>query len=286
MKPALSTSGRYATRATFEAYKSAGIEAMEISDGTVENADLIDFPALKALADEYGITLWSHHLPFAPFHVIDPSQPALADYTVAYFSSFIDKATAVGIKTFVVHPSGEPIKEEDRAMRLATAQESLARLAEYAESKGAVIAVEDLPRTCLGRDSSDVLALISAHPALRVCFDTNHLLSEDIAAFIRRVGPSIVTTHVSDYDFVNERHWLPGEGQIDWRMVKNELSAVGYDGYWLYETGVGGSNWTIDRERDLSHADIRKNYDEIMAGLDPTPFGVAKKNLPMTKPKS
>ena len=145
MKPALSTSGRYATRATFEAYKSAGIEAMEISDGTVENADLIDFPALKALADEYGITLWSHHLPFAPFHVIDPSQPALADYTVAYFSSFIDKATAVGIKTFVVHPSGEPIKEEDRAMRLATAQESLARLAEYAESKGAVIAVEDLP---------------------------------------------------------------------------------------------------------------------------------------------
>lgn len=286
MKPALSTSGRYATRATFEAFRAAGIGAMEISDGTMENAELIDFPALKALADEFGITLWSYHLPFAPFHAIDPSEPALADATVAYFSALIDRATAVGIKTLVIHPSGEPIKEEDREMRLACAKKSLARLAEYAAEKDAVIAVEDLPRTCLGRNSDDILALLSAHPALRVCFDTNHLLSEDIAAFIRRVGRSIVTTHVSDYDFVNERHWLPGEGLIDWRMLKRELDAVGYDGYWLYETGVGGSNWTIDRERSLTHADIRRNFDEIMAGLAPTPFGVAKKDLPMSKPKN
>lgn len=286
MRLALSTSGRYATRETFQAYKNAGIEAMEISDGRIESAELIDFPALKALADEYGITLTTYHLPFSPFDKLDPSNPTLADRTVDCFRAFIDKATAVGIMTFVIHPSGEPIKEEDRPARLGCARRSLARLAEHAAKKGAVIAVEDLPRTCLGRDSSDILSLISAHPALRVCFDTNHLLSEDIGEFIERVGAWIVTTHVSDYDFVNERHWLPGEGQIDWISLKTALDKVGYDGYWLYETGVGGSNWTIDRERCLTHADIRRNYNEIMAGKIPTPFGVAKKDLPMFQPKN
>lgn len=29
--------------------------------------------------------------------------------------------------------------------------------------------------------------------------------------------------HVSDYDIVDEKHWLPGEGEVDWEMVCNSL---------------------------------------------------------------
>ena len=282
---ALSTNGAAATRETFGKYREASIPAMEISNGQQADADRIDFPMLRRCADEFGITLWSYHLPFAPFKTIDPSVPALAESTVAYFCSLIDKAAEAGIRIFVVHPSGEPIDEADRPMRMETAKKSLAALAEYAKTKGGVIAVEDLPRTCLGRDSSDILDLISAHPDLRVCFDTNHLLKEDIGDFIRAVGDRIVTTHVSDYDFVNERHWLPGEGQIDWAMLKSTLDAVSYDGCWLYELGLGGSDWTIDRPRALTHADIRRNYEEIFSGKAPTAVGQAKPNLPMKKPK-
>lgn len=283
---ALSTNGAAATRETFQKYREAQIPAMEVSNGQMADADRIDFPMLRRCADEFGITLWSYHLPFAPFKSLDPSVPALAEGTVAYFCSLIDKAADAGIRIFVVHPSGEPIAEEDRSMRMSTAKKSLFALAEYAKKKGGVIAVEDLPRTCLGRDSSDILELISAHPDLRVCFDTNHLLKEDIGDFIRAVGDKIVTTHVSDYDFINERHWLPGEGQIDWAMLKNTLKSVGYAGCWLYELGLGGSDWTIDRPRALTHRDIRRNYEEIMAGLLPTPVGIGKKDLPMTKPKA
>jgi sugar phosphate isomerase/epimerase len=283
---ALSTNGAAATRETFQKYREAQIPAMEVSNGQMADADRIDFPMLRRCADEFGITLWSYHLPFAPFKSLDPSVPALAEGTVAYFCSLIDKAADAGIRIFVVHPSGEPIAEEDRPMRMSTAKKSLFALAEYAKNKGGVIAVEDLPRTCLGRDSSDILELISAHPDLRVCFDTNHLLKEDIGDFIRAVGDKIVTTHVSDYDFINERHWLPGEGQIDWAMLKNTLKSVGYAGCWLYELGLGGSDWTIDRPRALTHRDIRRNYEEIMAGLLPTPVGIGKKDLPMTKPKA
>ena len=281
MKLALSTSPKGITRERLEACKNAEIEALEVCVGNANFTADIDFDAIKSLADEYGITLWSFHLPFGPFEEIDISVPALADHTVKYFCTLIDKATSIGIKTFVVHPSGEPIEESDRAMRIECAKKSLVSLAEYAKARGAVIAVEDLPRTCLGRNSSDIIELTSAHPDLRVCFDTNHLLSEDIGEFIKKVGSKIVTTHISDYDFINERHWLPGEGKIDWLSLKNCLSDVGYDGYWLYELGLTGSNKTIDRERELTHADLSRNFNEIMAGITPTPVGKAKENLPM-----
>lgn len=264
-------------------HKTAGINTIEISVGNTQLADALDFKEARRLADKYGIELWSLHLPFLPFNVIDPSVPALADYTVKYFCSFIDKATEIGIKTIVIHPSGEPIAESDRPMRLECAKKSLAALAEYAKAKGAVIAVEDLPRTCLGRDSSDILELISAHPDLRVCFDTNHLLGESIADFIKKVGDKIITTHVSDYDEKNERHWLSGEGVIDWKALKDALIAIGYDGPWLYELGLDGSLPTIDRERRLEYSDFARNHDEIMNDKPITTIGKGKTDLPSWK---
>ena len=264
-------------------HKAAGINTIEISVGNTQLADALDFNEARRLADKYGIELWSLHLPFLPFNVIDPSVPALADYTVKYFCSFIDKATEIGIKTIVIHPSGEPIAESDRPMRLECAKKSLAVLAEYAKARGAVIAVEDLPRTCLGRDSSDILELISAHPDLRVCFDTNHLLGESIADFIKKVGDKIITTHVSDYDEKNERHWLSGEGVIDWKALKDALIAIGYDGPWLYELGLDGSLPTIDRERRLEYSDFARNHDEIMNDKPITTIGKGKTDLPSWK---
>ncbi|MBP3315170.1 MAG: sugar phosphate isomerase/epimerase [Clostridia bacterium] len=275
--------GEAITAELMTGHKAAGIDTIEVSVGNMELAAALDFAKTRELADEYGIELWSLHLPFLPFHVIDPSNPVIADYTVEYFCSLIDKAVEIGIKVFVVHPSGEPIAASDRPMRMECAKKSLAALAEYATAKGTVIAVEDLPRTCLGRDSSDILELISAHPDLRVCFDTNHLLGEKISDFIAKVGEKIITTHVSDYDEKNERHWLSGEGVIDWKALKDALIAIGYDGPWLYELGLGGSSSTIDRERRLEYSDFRRNYDEIMADLPITLIGKGKTDLPSWK---
>lgn len=280
MKLAISSCGAPLTSDFFCRCKRAGIEAVEISMGR-DQINALDIEHTKSLADEHGIRLCSLHIPFGPFNEIDPSRPELADATLGYFCSLIEKGASVGIKTFVVHASGEPIDEGDRARRMNCAKQTLARLAEYADGFGATVAVEDLPRTCLGRDSSDILELISAHPSLRVCFDTNHLLGEHISEFIKKVGRFIVTTHVSDYDAINERHWLPGEGVIDWPSLRSSLAGVGYDGYWLYELGLATPKKTIERHRSLEYSDIKVNFDQIMSGKAPSPFGVAKKNLPM-----
>ena len=261
----------------FKELKDAQVKYFEVSLYK-EEVEKLDFNYLKKTAEKYGIVLWSFHLPFMPFAEIDISNPEIAEKTVEYLKYFIENGAKIGIDKFVIHASGEPIAENDREIRMQTAKKSLKELAEYADKFGAVIAVENLPRTCLGRDSSDILELLSADKRLKSCFDTNHLLKEDLCEYIKAVGEKIITTHVSDYDFKDERHWLPGEGKIDWQRLYSTLKSVGYDALWLYELSLG-SSWTIEREKDLTAHDVKENAEAIFAGKALIPKGRVNPSL-------
>ena len=137
--------------------------------------------------------------------------------------------------------------------------------------------MENLPRTCLGKNSEEMLELLSADPTLRICFDTNHLLGQDPVEFVEAVGEKIVTTHVSDYDFIDERHWLAGEGDMDWHRLYDALCRVGYEGAWLYELGFGNTK-RIVRQRPLTCEDFARNAKEIFEGK---PITVVPHEKPM-----
>lgn len=257
--------------------KNAGIKHMEVSVSK-ELSEKLCYENLKSWAEKYEINLWSFHLPFWPFSEIDISKPSLAEFSVEYLKGYIEKGSKIGIDKYVIHASGEPIDEGERELRMQTAKKSLKELVEYASFFGSTIIVENLPRTCLGRDSSDILELLSADDRLKACFDTNHLLKESSSDFIKAVGDKIVTTHVSDYDFKDERHWLPGEGKIDWQKMINDLKSIGYSGIWLYEIGLG-CPWTIIRDRDLTIQDFSDNARALFEGKTPMPIGTPKKEL-------
>lgn len=280
-KIGLSSCGFPLTEENFRALRDAGIEAVEISLPSEEYAH-IRYDAVAELARRYGITLWSFHLPFAPFDEIDPSSEdaAVRQRTLQYFTTLIEQASAIGIRLFVIHASGEPIPDDRRAARMQCAKASLRILAEVAARHGAILAVEDLPRTCLGRDAADMQELLSAHPALRACLDTNHLLTSEVTDLIAALGERIVTLHVSDYDRLNERHWLPGEGCIPWPQVLEKLAQVGYNGPFLYEVGLACPA-TILRDRDLTFSDIRDNAIALFAGRTPPLRGTPKPGLGM-----
>jgi sugar phosphate isomerase/epimerase len=276
-KVGLSTCGRKPlTDEMFAAYRAAGIDAAEITVPVAE-FDALQWDSIAQTAARQGVELWSCHLPFNEKVRIDDA--AYAEETAAWYARLIRAASAVGIKTFVVHPSSEPIADADRPAHMACAKKHLAALAQVAAECGAQLAVEDLPRTCLGRNAAEMEELLSAHPALRVCFDTNHLLGEDPSAFIRTVGDRIVTTHISDYDFHDERHWLPGEGKLDWAAVLQALQDVGYTGPWLYEVSFARPA-TLEAADPLTCADFARNAAEIFAGQTPTPCAAAKADLP------
>lgn len=144
------------------------------------------------------------------------------------------------------------------------------------------VAVENIPRTCLGNKSAEIKSLISRHRSLKVCFDTNHLLDQRNADFVRDIGEKIITLHVSDYDFLNERHWLPYEGKQNWVELVTALEEVGYNGAWMYEIAFYIPN-TIERSRRLNFDDFKQNRAACVAKTPLPSFGIPIYNRCMSE---
>jgi len=192
-----------------------------------------------AILREAGVRVSSAHLPFGwLWEPSGPDTPARED-ALRRFRGLLDWIGAQGIPLAVLHASSEPIFPEDRAERLRIAAESIAGLSAYAQERGVALAVENLPRTCLGNTAAETLAL--AEGAAGICFDVNHLLIESHADFLAAAGPRVITTHLSDYDFIDERHWCPGVGGIAWPALLRGLDAAGYRGRYIFELGEDGT---------------------------------------------
>ena len=226
-------------------YKEQKIDAVELSVPYKET-DSIDWEPYRKNADAAGMEIWSFHLPFARECNIAVPKESERAATTAYLCRLIDKAAAVGIRKFIIHPSSEPIPDEERPLWMEAAKQSLKELAEHAASYEAVICVEDLPRTCLGHTADEMVELLTADDRLRVCFDVNHLCLEYHSTHkecVEKLGDKIVTVHMSDYDFIDEKHWYCGNGKINWNEVITLLEEVDYNGPFLYEGGFSPSSW-------------------------------------------
>lgn len=264
------------TEEYFAACRAAGLYSVEVSCSP-EKYETLDWAALAALAKRHGLVLNSVHLPFSGRISIAHPDPVLRAQAMERDRAVLRGAASAGIRIAVIHPSSEPISDEERETVLGYAQSNLHALAELAAELEMTAAVENLPRTCLGRNSAEMMRLLAADDRLRVCFDTNHLLSEPIADFVRALGAKIVTLHVSDYDFVDERHGMPGEGDVDWREFMALLDEIGYRGVFNYELALGAETRMTLREREVTPADCRANYDSLLRCGKPVTVGGTRK---------
>lgn len=241
-----------------EAYAKADIACTEISFRTPYYAE-IQWQNIRQWSQNTGTEVWSIHLPFHGLNIAHPDADKTAE-TLQFHHDLLGKAGDAGIKVAVVHPSGEPIPDSQRPGLLERCSESLAALCARAKEVGMVIAVEDLPRTCLCNCSEEVLYLLERNPDLRVCFDTNHLLKEANESFVRAIGDKIVTLHVSDYDFIDEKHVFPCDGLVDWKALMGELEKVNYNGPFMYELSPR------DRDGRRTLEDVKANH-KMLLGL-------------------
>jgi|GEM_PF-160610 len=228
------------TGMTLEDIRDAGLGWIELAwrDGSFDMSDPDNqrfCEELIARARSWNIGVWSLHLPYGTDWDVSRSDRAGREEAVNRHLQLLALASRWGIRTAVLHPSWEPIADGEREGRLAACRESLAVLAERAASLRIRIAVECLPRTCLGNTAAEMGLLVGADERLGICCDVNHLLKEPPERFIRALGSRIISVHMSDNDGSDEKHWLPGTGVIRWRQVMAALADAGYRGPFLFE---------------------------------------------------
>lgn len=245
------------------ALKSAGLDCVEL---TISCKDPREVEAVRQQYEivveqirKAGLHLWSVHIPFGHAWDISTIDSAQRRLILDATAKLIEISAEWQPKHAIIHPSFEPIPLEERDERIVICRESLRELSDFAISKGVRLAAECLPRTCLANDSTELLALISDAPECGVCCDVNHLFLESPEAFIRKLGSRITTLHISDNDGLDEKHWIPGEGIIQWSDVIHALVEIGYNGPFLFEANYSEPRDLMDCYNHLLNISVGTN---------------------------
>ncbi len=208
---------------------------------------------MKERLDSAGMSVWSVHLPFSRTLDISVLDDSLRAKNVAVQAKMIRWSCELyAPQRLVLHPSSEPIADSLREQRLENAIASIRTLKRVADECGVELCIENLPRTCLGNTPEELVRIVDAVPGVGICFDTNHYTQGTIAHFIEEAGRRIRTVHISDYDFVNECHWLPYEGEIDWGAFLRAMDeTAGYDGVLMHEVRKQRRDGSRTTTRDI-----------------------------------
>ena len=183
------------------------------------------------------------HASYGSQHDLSAPDESTRIGAVASLQADFHEAKRFDAELVVVHASFEPIAPESRTAHLAQLRQSLHELEGGLKKSGLRLAVELLPRTCIGNTAEELLAILEGFDeTFGVCLDVNHMMdrADDLPRTVRALGRRLLSLHISDYGGVDEDHALPGTGVVPWESLLAALAAIGYRGVFNYEVCLPG----------------------------------------------
>ncbi|NLD87784.1 MAG: TIM barrel protein, partial [Clostridiales bacterium] len=193
----------------------AGIKLAELSIAHLPidfDCDELTYTLLyqHSLFRKHGIKVVSVHIPFGREWDICDCRDDVRILAKKRVIDFVGCCAFMKPDRFIIHTSSEPIPDCERKTRINLFRANSAIVAKACfPSK---LAVENLPRTCMGNASDELIEMTDGIDNICICCDLNHSLKEKTYELIENLGSRIETLHVSDYDGIDEKHWMPLEG--------------------------------------------------------------------------
>ena len=219
--------------------KQAGFDAVTIDICGMAYAPLFEEYSVRAckMVKKAGLDIETIHLPFGSTWV-DLCSPWEADREeiIKWVVKVCKRLEKFGVRAFVMHPGYPNCDEETRGKWMDKLADSSERIAQQLNS---FFCVENMVGGALLNTADKHKEFVDKAPSAYAVVDVNHLLLDKPEDALIKLGNRIKAVHISDYDFVYERHMLPGEGQIDWMKVIGALEQIGFDGAFNLELRMG-----------------------------------------------
>jgi sugar phosphate isomerase/epimerase len=201
---------------------------------------------IRAALEKHGIHLGLHTL--SAVNVAEYS-PFLSDAVDAYMMAYIDAAPRLGAESIVVHAGYH--FTADVKMRMQAGLERLKRMVAYAETRGALLLLENL-----NKEPADAEVHYLAHtieewrsyyeaidsPAFALSFTANHahLLPEGVEGFVAAIPMRrVVEVRLADcFRNGHEQHLVPGQGDFDFGAMFKLIEGTGFKGRYMNAFGT------------------------------------------------
>lgn len=229
--------------------KKAGYDGVELAldaEGEVSlNSTKEDMEKVKALADKYGIELYSVATTLYWDYSMTSADKEIAEKAKSIVRKHIDVASWLGCNTILVVPGAVGIdwlpngELVDYDVAYERAYEALCELAPYAEEKKVSIAIENVGNKFL-LSPIEVRDLIDkvGSDYVGAYFDAGNILRTGYPdQWIRILNKRIKKIHIKDYKKATNSFVNLMEGDVDFPAVMKALKEIGYDDYVTAEMG-------------------------------------------------
>jgi sugar phosphate isomerase/epimerase len=250
------------SRALIDALRNSEIKTFELDSAMFfYDYDRAIREEFKSMLKETGKRVISFHIPFAGSDDLSKSDETGRCRAVSRFRAHLATVKEFDCKYIILHPSEEVrtnVKAE-RDERINQLRKSLFELENELKELKVKVALEFLPRLCIGNTLGDMEQILEGmdRDIFGVCFDVNHIMNQYplIPEITRKLGKRLFTTHISDYNGIDECHWLPGNGVIDWKGFLQALKDIDYQGPFNYE--IRQQEGTAERQVEI----IEENFN-------------------------
>lgn len=195
----------------------------------------------KALSDLPLSVDWVH----APFiwPSLDTADEEHWHVSIAAHRFYLERAAELQARACVIHPFFDTLKHADTPKATyARVIEASGELAGRARELGLSLAIENMPYP---EHHELVEAMLDAIPPLGFCLDVGHVHIVGNWDQWQRHLPRLVCTHFHDNHGTDDEHLYPGDGTVDWSMVRGKLLDAEYTGVWGLEVLTSALGETI-----------------------------------------
>ena len=178
--------------------------------------------SIRELGEKLGKEFIQAH---AFFPTGDARTGVLDDHSSEMLKRTILSASILGVEYIVIHPLTFPEIGLEEAFHLNC--EYLSRWGEFCINHNIGMAIENMyphkNEATFGTTPEVLLEIVNRinDPRVGICLDTGHanLTKLDIPETIRKIGPHLKATHISDNKGIKDDHTVPFAGKIDWPPV-------------------------------------------------------------------
>ncbi|HXE73869.1 MAG TPA: sugar phosphate isomerase/epimerase [Candidatus Nitrosotenuis sp.] len=202
---------------------------------------------------DLGVAAYSFHSPFAEHIDVTAPEPRARERALAELLRAAEAAAILGVRYLVIHPGPEKggFPEHERFWRMENAARVLNELASRCRQLGLKLALENqLPHLFFGR-CRDLLWVLGALDSVEVgfCLDTGHAyLAGDLPTVVHKMSGHLWMLHASDNKGQRDDHLAPGEGNIAWHALLDQLARTGFKGALMLEiAGEASPQATLDK---------------------------------------
>lgn len=217
-----------------------------------------DLSAVKHLLNSLYLKVHSLHAPFSGVNIASLDEEERKN-SLELMKKSMESCSEIEGEVVIIHPFSTETSGDDQSYLRAKnkTEDSLCTLATFAEKLRIKLAVENPPNIggwSFGIEMAELSKLVSQinNPHLGLCLDTGHSFVErksaDLSQDVFECGKNLIALHIQDTDGEKDRHWLPGQGIINWAQFMKDLASIDYQGVLTLE--ISGSPEFAERNVD------------------------------------